>query len=107
MLSALGIEFLDYTPYLFRLTAVFLAMAIAVLAFQMRRSGNLAPLILGITASLVVWFAKFYLESDWLTTGGIIMLVAAIFLSRRTKSTANSSCPTCAVDRAGRGVNGD
>jgi hypothetical protein len=107
MLSALGIEFLDYTPYLFRLTAVFLAMAIAVLAFQMRRSGNLAPLILGITASLVVLFAKFYLESDWLTTGGIIMLVAAIFLSRRTKSTANSSCPTCAVDRAGQGVNGD
>lgn len=97
ILSALGIEFLDYTPYLMPLTAIFLAVAITVLALQARRTGNIVPLALGIVASIVVLFAKFGLDSDWLTTGGIVMLVAAIVLGNRTKLAANAPCPACAV----------
>ena len=104
ILSALGIEFVNYTPYLLPLTAVFLAVAITVLALQTRRTGNIVPLVLGITASLIVLYAKFELESDWLTTGGIIMLVAAIFLGTRTKSTAVAPCPACAVGEADQHV---
>ena len=104
ILSALGIEFLDYTPYLLPLTAVFLAVAITVLAFQTRRTGNNIPLALGIIAALIVLFAKFGLEADWLTTGGIIMLVVAIFLGSRTKSNAVAPCPACAAGEADQPV---
>ena len=104
ILSAFGIEFVNYTPYLLPLTAVFLAVAISVLAFQVWRTGNILPLILGVTASFVVLFAKFELESDWLTTGGVIMLVAAIFLGSRSKSTEIAPCPACAVGEADQHV---
>lgn len=104
ILSALGIEFLDYTPYLLPFTAIFLAVALAVLALQTRRTGNFVPLALGIIASLIVLFAKFGLEADWVTTGGIIMLVVAIFLGNRTKSTAIAPCPACVVGTADQHV---
>lgn len=97
ILSALGIEFLDYTPYLLPLTATFLAVAIGVLALQTRRTGNIVPLAVGSMAAFIVLFAKFGLEIDWLSTGGIIMLVAAIFLGSRTKSAATASCPACPI----------
>ena len=104
VLSALGIEFVNYTPYLLPLTVIFLAVAISVLALQTRRTGNIVPLVLGLIASLVVLFAKFSIESDWLTTGGIIMLVAAIFLGNRTKSAAIAPCPACVVGEADQHV---
>ena len=104
ILSALGIEFVNYTPYLLPLTVIFLAVALTVLAFQTRRSGKIVPLVLGIVASLIVLFAKFGLEADWLTTGGIIMLVVAIFLGNRTKSTAIAPCPACVTGEAGQPV---
>ena len=104
ILSALGIEFLDYTPYLLPLTAIFLAVAISVLALQTRRTGNIMPLVLGIIASLIVLFAKFGLEADWLTSGGIIMLVVAIFLGNRTKFTAVTPCPACVAGEADQPV---
>ncbi len=104
ILSAFGIEFVNYTPYLLPLTAVFLAVSIIVLAFQTRRTGNFLPLILGIAASLLVLFAKFELEADWLSTIGVIVLVVAIFLGSRRKSTAISPCPACVTDEADQPV---
>lgn len=104
VLSALGIEFLDYTPYLFPLTVVFLAVSIMVLALQTRRSGNFVPLVIGIIASFVVLFAKFWLEADGLTTGAIIALVVAIFLGTRAKSIVNGSCPACVAGETDQSV---
>ena len=99
LLSALGIEFVDYTPYLLPLTAIFLAVAITVLAWQSRRTGNLMPLGLGIMAALLVLFAKFYLGAEWLTTGGIILLVVAIFVGSRAKASSIAGCPACVPDQ--------
>ena len=104
ILSALGIEFLDYTPYLLPLTAIFLAVAITVLALQARRSRDIVALALGIFASLLVLYAKFGLDSDWLATGGIVMLVVAILLGNRKKSNAAPSCPACAVGESDRRI---
>ena len=97
VLGALGLEFMDYTPYLLPLTAAFLAAALAVLAVQTRRTGIIYPLLLGIAASAVVLIGKFRFESDWLTIGGIVLLVAAIVLASRTKSVTAVSCPACAA----------
>lgn len=97
VLGALGLEFVDYTPYLLPLTAAFLVVAIVVLALQTRRTGNVYPLLLGIAASALVLIGKFQFESDWMTIGGIVLLVAAVFFGNRTKSGSTVSCPACAT----------
>jgi mercuric ion transport protein len=102
VLGALGLEFVDYTPYLVPLTATFLVVALAVLARQGWLTGNIRPLILGIAASVLVLIGKFHFESDWTTTGGIVLLVAAVFLGGRTKSTAIVPCPACATGGVGQ-----
>lgn len=95
LLGALGIEFVDYTPYLLPLTAVFLAVALGVLALQARRTGNVAALLLGLAASVAVLLGKFYFEYDWLTTGGVVLLIVAIVLGNRSRSAATATCPAC------------
>ena len=64
ILGALGLEFLDYTPYLLPLTAAFLLIAILVLARQARATGNVYPLLAGVVASALVLTGKFQLESE-------------------------------------------
>jgi hypothetical protein len=95
ILSALGIEFIDYTPYLLPLTAIFLAVALGVLALQARRTGNVTALLLGLAAAAVVLLGKFYFEYDWLTTGGVVLLIAAILFGNRFRSAATAACPAC------------
>lgn len=96
VLSAVGVEFVDYTPYLLPLTAAFLVVAVGVLALQTRRTGNIMPLLLGVAAAVIVLIGKFYFESTGLTTGGIVLLVIAIFLGSRSRSPAIAPCPACA-----------
>jgi len=96
VLSALGLEFVNYTPYLLPLTAAFLAVTLVVLAVQSKRAGNVHPLLLGIAASALVLVGKFQLESEWLMTGGFVLLVAAVFFGGRAKSVSVASCPACA-----------
>lgn len=95
LLSAMGLEFVDYTPYLLPLTAVFLAVVLGVLALQARSSGKSGALLLGMTATIIVASGKFYFESGWLTAGGIILLLIAIVISSRSRSAATVSCPAC------------
>lgn len=98
LLGALGLEFVDYTPYLLPLTAAFLLVVVFVLVRQFRATGNVFPLLLGIVASALVLTGKFQLESDWLMLGGVALLVAAVFLGGRAKPDAVASCPACAPD---------
>ena len=97
ILGAIGVDFINYTPYLLPLTATFLVIAIAVLARQSRRTGNIAPLMLGIAAAVLVLAGKFYAESDWIANGGIVLLVAAVFFSSRANSMSDKACPACIV----------
>ena len=97
ILGAIGVDFINYTPYLMPLTAIFLVIAIAVLARQSRRTGNIAPLTLGIAAAVVVLAGKFYAQSDWIANGGIALLVVAVFFSSRAKRASDQPCPACAV----------
>jgi hypothetical protein len=39
---------------------------------------------------------KFQFESEWLTSGGIVLLVIAVFFGSRTTSISVASCPACA-----------
>lgn len=95
ILGALGIEFIDYTPYLLPLTAIFLAVALVVLALQARRTGNIGALLLGLAAAMIVLLGKFHFEHDWLTTGGVILLIVAILLGNRNRTSTTPACPAC------------
>ena len=95
VLGALGLEFVDYTPYLLPLTAAFLVVTAGVLALQTQRTGVVYPLLLGIAASALVLIGKFHFESEWLTIGGIVLLVASVFFGSRMRSDSAVSCPAC------------
>lgn len=95
ILSTLGLEFIDYTPYLVPLTATFLAIVLAVLAFQARRTGNISGLLAGAAAAVIVLAGKFYFESTAVATAGVVLLIIAIVLGNRTRSTTTAACPAC------------
>jgi multidrug transporter EmrE-like cation transporter len=95
ILGALGLEFIDYTPYLLPLTAAFLVVTVGVMALQTQRTGVVYPLLLGIAASALVLIGKFHFESEWLTVGSIVLLVASVFFGSRAKSDSTVSCPAC------------
>ncbi len=75
LLSALGVGFIDYTPYLLPLTLLFLIVTIAILAWRPRR--GYAPLALGLTASAMLLVGKFSFDSDTTVYTGVALLVAA------------------------------
>ena len=75
VLSALGVSFIDYTPYLLPLTMAFLAITLAMLAWRPRR--GYAPLVLGVVASAVVLVGKFLFDSDVAVYSGVALLVGA------------------------------
>ncbi|HEV8646424.1 MAG TPA: MerC family mercury resistance protein [Burkholderiales bacterium] len=96
LLSAIGLGFVDYTPYLLPATLAFLVVAVGSLAIGARRTGRPIPLVLGITSSALVLIGKFVVDSDWMTNAGIALLVGAIFLAARRRAVQPTSCPACA-----------
>ncbi len=96
LLGALGLGFVDYTPYLLPLTVIFLALAIGVLVIQTRRSGRWLPLMMGLAAAAVIMIGKFLADLTWLTAAGIALLIVAIVMTMRKKITPSSPCPACA-----------
>jgi len=75
LLSALGVGFIDYTPYLLPLTLVFLIVTLAILAWRPRR--GYAPLALGLFASAIMLIGSFSIDSDVATYVGVALLVIA------------------------------
>ena len=88
VLSALGVSFVDYTPYLMPLTMVFLAITLAILAWRPRR--GYAPLGLGVAASAIVLVGKFLFDSDVAVYAGITLLVGASMWNAWPKKAALS-----------------
>jgi len=75
LLSALGVSFIDYTPYLLPTTLAFLAVTLAILAWRPRR--GYAPLALGLFAAAIMLIGKFFFDSDVATYLGVAVLVGA------------------------------
>ncbi len=95
LLSAVGLGFVDYTPYLLPLTSAFLLIAIASIGYHARKKQHYIPLVVGVASAVMVWAAKFIWVSDWVTYGGIAVLIAASIWG--TWPTRRSpACPACA-----------
>ena len=92
-LSALGLGFVDYTPYLLPLTALFVAVSLIALAVTARRRRAYLPLVAGALGASVLLFGRFAFDSDLATYAGIALLVIAPFLAGLRRPAA--ACTAC------------
>jgi hypothetical protein len=96
LLSALGFGFVNYTPYLLPLTALFLIVAVGSLAYGAKNRRGYGLFILGILSAMTMVIGKFVLESDSIMYGGIALLVAAsLWNSWSQRKTQSGSCAAC------------
>lgn len=95
ILSALGLGFINYSPLLLPLTAIFLLVVLASLAWRAKSRRGYAPLTLGILASAVVLTGKFYFDSDTATYAGIALLVGASLWNSWPRRNPTAPCPAC------------
>lgn len=96
LLSSLGIGFFDYTPYLLPLTAVFLLIAVAALAYRARQRRGYKPFLMGLLAGAILLIGKFYFDSDVAMYTGLSLLVAASLWNTWSRSqSAGARCPAC------------
>jgi mercuric ion transport protein len=84
-LGALGVNFVDYTPYLLPMTVAFLVVAIGSLGLLARRRRRIEPFLLGLLAAVALLVGKFSLESDVMLYAGIVMLIGASLIPWRSK----------------------
>lgn len=93
--SAVGAGFLLDTRYLLPLTAVFLAVAVAALAFRAPRRRGYGPFAVGLVAAAAVLAGKFVAESDAATYSGLALLVAASLWNGWPRRPSVDPCPSC------------
>ena len=80
LLSSVGINFVDYTPYLLPTLAAFLAITLWALAYRARSRHGYGPLALGALGAVAVLAGKFIFESEvGLYLGAGLLVVAAVW----------------------------
>lgn len=100
LLSSIGVGFVNYTPYLFLLTLLCLAVALISLGFRARRRRSFGPFALGSAAALVIVISKFVLDWKAATFAGLILLVAASIWNLWPRKKAGGACCTNFVSAA-------
>lgn len=96
LLSSMGLGFLLDTRYLFPLTAAFLTLAVAALAFDARARRGYVPFGLGLAAAVAVLAGKFAVDSNAAMYGGIGLLVAASAWNAWPRRQGDAArCPKC------------
>lgn len=98
LLSALGLGFINYSPILFPLTAVFLAAVLTMLAWRAKTRRGYAPFALGVLAAASMLIGKFHFDSDAAVYAGITLLVGASLWNAWPRRNQTLSCPACAGD---------
>ena len=100
LLSSLGVGFVDYTPYLLPLTAAFLAVSVAALAYRARSRRGYAPFLLGAAAATAVLVGKFGFDNDPVMYAGLGGLVAASLWNSWPRAATDAACPACVPEKA-------
>lgn len=96
LLSALGIGFVNYTPYLLPITVLFLMIAVFALAFRAKRRRGYRPAFTGLIAAIVIIVGRFVLSLGLLTYSGIgLLIIASIWNLWPGKNKGNISCSFC------------
>lgn len=92
LLSALGLGFVDYTPYLLPVTVVLLVVSLLPLGWKARQRRGYLPLALGIAAIFLVIGGKFYYGAALVFYAGVGLLLSASLWNIWPKNNACSSC---------------
>src|SRR5215467_14231433 len=77
LISAAGLGFLINARNLLTITALFLIVAVAALAFRARQRRGYGPAICGLAAGVGILAGKFYLESAATVYAALSLLIAA------------------------------
>ena len=102
LLSSLGLGFLISTTYLLPLTAVFLILALAALAFRASKRHGYGPFFLGIIAAVAVLLGKFLWEANAITYGAVgILVVASLWNAWPRRETSSEVTGSPAAKRTG------
>ncbi len=94
LLSSVGLGFLISTVYLLPLTAAFLLLAVAALAFRANKRRGYGPFVLGVVAGSAVLLGKFGWESKVMMYTALGMLVVAS-LWNAWPLRERAMCPEC------------
>ena len=92
VLSSVGLGFLISARYLLPVTAVFLVIAVGVLAFRANRRHRYLPFFLGLFAALGVLIGKFSWESNLVMYVSVGILVMASVWNAWPHRAAMSDC---------------
>lgn len=96
ILSSMGVGFVNYTPYLFPLTTIFLVVAILALYYQATIQKQYMPFIIGFVASLIILVSKFVFNNNFIMYFGLaILMVASLWNVKYTLSTKKKVCTAC------------
>lgn len=94
LVSALGLGFVDYTPFLLPGTAVLLVIALIPLVWKARQRWGCKPFALGFVGAAVILSGKFWLQNQPLYSVGIALLLAASIWNVWPKA---ENCINCKV----------
>ena len=95
LLSAMGLGFINYSPFLLPLTAAFFIVVLATLAWRANARRGYAPLALGTAAAVMVLIGKFQFDSDAATYAGISLLVGASLWNSWPRRNPTALCSAC------------
>lgn len=93
LLSALGLGFVDYTPYLLPVTAVLLALSLVPLAWKARQRWGYRPLTAGVFSAALILSGKFWIDNSALFYAGVGVLLAVSVWNIWPVTAKN--CPAC------------
>ncbi len=80
ILSAVGVNFVNYTPVLLPVLVILLLVALFSLAYHARQRRGFGPFWLGFIASLIILVGKFLLEIDsTIYLGSGLLVVASLW----------------------------
>lgn len=99
VLGAIGVNFINYTPYLFPLLTLFLILTIAGLIIGTKGNKQYKPVYLGIISTIFILLGKTLFETNVLIYLGIIGLLVSVIWQSKIKSSGNrGSCSDCEVE---------
>ena len=96
LLSSVGLGFLISMAYLLPLTAAFLFLAVAALAFRANKRRGYGPLVLGLVAGSAVLLGKFAWESKLTMYSALgLLVVASLWNAWPLRDSEAATCPEC------------
>lgn len=96
LLGAMGINFVDYTPWLLPIMAALLGLTLVSIAWRAGRCRGFGPFWLGLGASIAILAGKVGNDSDMVVyTGTAVLFAAAVWNVWPRRHSLTPSCPAC------------